>query len=482
MMEPEYKESVSAKLHAATDVGNGHSDKVSAAFQNDEGREQSLENAQAGILANKHESIQPSHATVQEIHELREQIRSLQMQIAPGLSTQNQTQAPQISAEESEMLQRIEKCLREHSHEWNTQDVLETLTPDMDKIAIARDYLLRSQHIKSRALRYLSSGLSRDRINSDYWLSRLDSSGDSATGDDSGEDDRNQLTAKRREFLKTMELNAEIMTERMVEIRLKRKIRRKEKAELRKRAELERAIEFARAQEAALAKEGQNDELSSSSDEEEPIPIPNITIPQEPIYAKPKINVLDWSLFRDLGTMKESSSCVIDVLVGEPAVEEEVMRSDYWGYNWKTRARTAGKSQTQKSNPVLVSVPRGHDPLPERIRIHSSFVLKILKQFIDPDGATLDVDAPSIVFLRPFKAFALYEPRLREWLKKLEEKNIDKKLEEKNIDKSAVFYGPVTKEGIITPINGDDEVENKSSDELGKNISSTKKSRSEKLN
>jgi hypothetical protein len=67
--------------------------------------------------------------------------------------------------------------------------------------------------------------------------------------------------------------------------------------------------------------------------------------------------------------------------------------------------------------------------------------LKILKQLVDSDGTEIDVQVPSIVFLRPFKVIAHHANRLRDWLKRLEEE----------INSPPALHGPATEEGAINP-------------------------------
>ncbi|KAK3333062.1 P-loop containing nucleoside triphosphate hydrolase protein, partial [Cercophora scortea] len=59
--------------------------------------------------------------------------------------------------------------------------------------------------------------------------------------------------------------------------------------------------------------------------------------------------------------------------------------------------------------------PIGHQPLPERIRINSTVILKILGKIHETSitGADIQDESESAVIIRPFKSLVIYEDRLR---------------------------------------------------------------------
>jgi hypothetical protein len=89
----------------------------------------------------------------------------------------------------------------------------------------------------------------------------------------------------------------------------------------------------------------------------------------------------------------------IDVLMGEPVI---------------TSLDT--NSAERKILTKLQLLP-GQAPLPERIRINSMPIIKILGKLRDDERITQPV-----VIIRPFKALIYHEPKIRDWYKKLVEK------------------------------------------------------------
>lgn len=349
--------------------------------------------------------IDSNSTILDEIRDLREQIQRVKIQTSIGSSNAKED-ILQCSPDESDKLQRIKNCLRKHWHEWDDRDGLEAFSSE-NSLQQAIDHLQFSSAAKARASAHIARGSKKKAAR---LLNNLTESDDEDDEDDSdGEEQylRQQLMLKRREHMRSMELNVESITEEMVRMRLRRRLRQQEKAA---KLELEDEVRAAKQQE-----QHKNDSMSTADGG-------GISADPEPIiYAAPKAKLVDWNSFKDLRRVAESISCVVDVLVGEPVVEKENRE-----HSWKRRDRLAEKPQAQKPNITTVSSgPRGQGPLPERIRIHSSLFLNIFAKLIDPDGVKLDLSGEPVIFLRPFKAITHYEYRLREWLARREE-NIEK--------------------------------------------------------
>lgn len=138
--------------------------------------------------------------------------------------------------------------------------------------------------------------------------------------------------------------------------------------------------------------------------------------PKRRASAQLKLNRVDWFAFKRLFRSEESQSCVIDVLIGDPVLDDDFGRSSH-PYLGRRVAR-ASKFQHPKT-PVSKLAPR-EAPLPERIRIHSAVLHKILAM-IDPGLRGTDPELPSLVLVRPFKALSHYDQALRAWCTVLEQ-------------------------------------------------------------
>jgi hypothetical protein len=137
-----------------------------------------------------------------------------------------------------------------------------------------------------------------------------------------------------------------------------------------------------------------------------------------PTCAQLRLNRVDWFAFKRLSRSEERGSCVIDVLVGEPIINDDV------GTGWHgpsgRRARQAVKSQYPQTS---ASLAPGQAPLPERIRIHSASLRKILARILGPEASELDrTNSVAVVLVRPFKALFYREQALRSWCTDLRQK------------------------------------------------------------
>lgn len=152
-------------------------------------------------------------------------------------------------------------------------------------------------------------------------------------------------------------------------------------------------------QDESRTKGGQGDEL------EKPLPA----------SAKAELNRIQWFSFKELAWVAEKDACVVDILIGEPDIDEDLGAYRHWyGYS-RRRARRPDAPQDAKS---LASTMPGQSPLPERIRIHSTALSSILQTIL---GKTVDArDQSTFVLTRPFKALRYCEPALRDWCAALE--------------------------------------------------------------
>ncbi|EMD70221.1 hypothetical protein COCSADRAFT_177807 [Bipolaris sorokiniana ND90Pr] len=137
--------------------------------------------------------------------------------------------------------------------------------------------------------------------------------------------------------------------------------------------------------------------------------------------AAPRLNPLEWYQFKHLARIREQDANVVDILIGEPVIDDDVGANQFWfGYSGRRSTRDMAKSTGQKS---FDPKEPGKTPLPERIRIHSDALLRIFVEILGSEGRSLaDSEREAAVFIRPYKALAYREHALRDWCTALEKK------------------------------------------------------------
>ncbi|KAJ4303432.1 hypothetical protein N0V90_002326 [Kalmusia sp. IMI 367209] len=137
-----------------------------------------------------------------------------------------------------------------------------------------------------------------------------------------------------------------------------------------------------------------------------------------PASAESKLPFLEWYEFKNLGRTEGKVIYVIDVLIGDPIVDDDVGTTRYWfGSSGRRSKKNVVQSAGQKS---LNSVEPATSPLPERIRIHSDALLQIF-EILGSDGRSLlGLDNMTAVFTRPYEALIYQEEALRGWCRALE--------------------------------------------------------------
>ncbi|PKY03828.1 hypothetical protein P168DRAFT_254563 [Aspergillus campestris IBT 28561] len=140
--------------------------------------------------------------------------------------------------------------------------------------------------------------------------------------------------------------------------------------------------------------------------------------PRKAVACECNINRLEWSHFKRSTRLLAKDECVIDVLVGDPVLDNEIPGFQRWfGYTGPGVRKVA---KSQDTNAFDAMAP-GQAPLPERIRIYSLIIITILSKILGSDGSSLVAGAP-IVFIRPFKALIYCERALRDWHMALQRK------------------------------------------------------------
>lgn len=132
-----------------------------------------------------------------------------------------------------------------------------------------------------------------------------------------------------------------------------------------------------------------------------------------PKFAQPQLNRLNWSAFKALAAVKEKDAFAVDILMGEPNIDDGLGGFRHWfGFSGQVRKRDiAVDSKT------LASMLPGQPQLPERVRIHSEALTRILGIILGTE-----INGTTVVFIRPFKVLAYCERALRDWCTALEKK------------------------------------------------------------
>ncbi|TGO15699.1 hypothetical protein BTUL_0037g00510 [Botrytis tulipae] len=135
---------------------------------------------------------------------------------------------------------------------------------------------------------------------------------------------------------------------------------------------------------------------------------------QRTIHIVPKLNLVKWKNFKSSSSQLDEIYA-IDVLVGEPDITFEGDHDNIWDRTQANRGVSPRKigyiDQRTTSQPSAKPLVAGQAALPERIRINSKNVIRILSKIHGrnfSDGRT----NPVLLF-RPFKALIFYEEEIR---------------------------------------------------------------------
>jgi len=189
--------------------------------------------------------------------------------------------------------------------------------------------------------------------------------------------------------------------------------------------------------------------------------------PKANVVLVPQLNRVPWETFYGLRSNNGAvaSPFAIDVLVGDPEPEPSgklylapgrIRGAAPPGYGFGSpghHTKTPGKA-----------VAPGRGLLPERIRINSSAIVKILNKIIGQEGNT----AVPMLMMEPFRALVHYKDEIRSWKARLEAR-LGKTTElETETDDVTTTDKPTATEGQHkTATAGNDEDDSKPKDESG---------------
>ncbi|KAM0552669.1 hypothetical protein ACHAPJ_007766 [Fusarium lateritium] len=168
----------------------------------------------------------------------------------------------------------------------------------------------------------------------------------------------------------------------------------------------------------------------------------------EPPIIIPKLNRVPWVEFQERIELEEpEDQFAIDVLIGEPEVIVDfgdryysTTRRYRYGEEYEEDALAAeGMAARQRTTSGKTTL-RGQRPLPERIRINSRAILRILSKIFQED---LSENGNSVLMMRPFRALFRYKDEIRKWKERLETK-----LEEPETTQSRLEKRSTGQEGV----------------------------------
>lgn len=121
--------------------------------------------------------------------------------------------------------------------------------------------------------------------------------------------------------------------------------------------------------------------------------------------GKPKPNRINWKTYQLTPDLETS---VLDVLTEEPVFERPIsVRSMI------LKPKIANVSVSERRGPL--------DSIPERFRINTSSIIKVIRQLLPTTTSSMLDELSSFTYHRPYRTLIRIEPDLREYMKKLEE-------------------------------------------------------------
>ncbi|KAF4957444.1 hypothetical protein FGADI_3080 [Fusarium gaditjirri] len=190
------------------------------------------------------------------------------------------------------------------------------------------------------------------------------------------------------------------------------------------------------------------------------------------------LNRVPWAEFREsLEVADQSSRFAIDVLVGEPNVKVAYpslryrTRRDAARYGFDNRVDTTGAAANSSAaanlrKPTGRTMARGQGPLPERIRINSTAILRILSKIFQEEIST---NFEPVLMMRPFRGLIWYKDEIRKWRDDLEKNVIKAQIEAEKAQKEEEDKEDATegKDGV-DDVPGPKEAGEPTTDEKGR--------------
>ncbi|KAL7933939.1 hypothetical protein V8C35DRAFT_302826 [Trichoderma chlorosporum] len=341
---------------------------------------------------------------VGDIETLKKKILELEQQAkAASLTHTGQENSTSNERTPEEEYKRMEQCLYKHRKEWETK---EGEGPGGWNLWTFNDYFKDGRHERRFQLNYHNYDDSYIRPDPFDPSHRCDDKKADAKADTYTDFDREIDYGYRRERLRK---NFEWEMDRLYLIE-----------EVDKRRNPKEPID--------AGSEGAKDEEKAEDNES-----------SEELFAEPKLNRVSWPAFKEEHSTTEDKSCALDILIGDPIIDDDARDYRRWYGHFNPRPR---KVEIVRDNKPHEANDNGAGALPERIRIHSTILRHILGNILasNADEALTNKGYRSIVFVRPFKAIFYCKPALLDWYAALE-----KRLEEEK-NKPAVIDVSKTEE------------------------------------
>ncbi|KAF4494157.1 TOB3 (member of AAA-ATPase family) [Fusarium agapanthi] len=151
------------------------------------------------------------------------------------------------------------------------------------------------------------------------------------------------------------------------------------------------------------------------------------------------LNRVTWTEFQaSLEVTDQAKRFAIDVLMGEPNVKVTLPSLRYRTggaarYGFDNRVSTSGGAANASSvaanlrKPTGRTMSRGQRPLPERIHINSTAILRILSKIFQEEIST---KFEPVLMMRPFRGLTWYKNEIRKWRDGLEKNVIKAQIED----------------------------------------------------
>ncbi|RKL30430.1 hypothetical protein BFJ72_g11543 [Fusarium proliferatum] len=171
------------------------------------------------------------------------------------------------------------------------------------------------------------------------------------------------------------------------------------------------------------------------------------------------LNRVSWTEFQDsLEVTDQVNRFAIDVLIGEPNVKVTLPSLRYrtrgeaakYGFDNRVDGTGATASSSAAANlrkPTGRTMSRGQGPLPERIRINSTAILRILSKIFQEEIST---NFEPVLMMRPFRGLIWYKDEIRKWRDDLEKNIIKAQIEAEKTQNEEEDKADAAEENITT--------------------------------
>ncbi|KAH8810789.1 hypothetical protein F5884DRAFT_260292 [Xylogone sp. PMI_703] len=388
--------------------GPGHPAPLTLSREDEESRKPYNRDMSSTTRNNQNVEAEPTLGFVDEIEALKLKILELERQANGGSTdhnlnekeghpTRHEQEVDQEKIEEILTYRRMQEFLYKHRKEWETKN-----DPGNWALFLGARHFYRDHKTGPRTWFFRDTDEVKNRyVRPDPFDPSFNLGDNEGMGDNAHEDNFFDDTISFGDRRERLRLNFEWELDRLY---LAEEVHKRKKAMI-EEEKLQRKP--GRKAKSKVQHEGQETNTAESNLENDD---------SLSAFAEPKLNRLDWLSFTQRDEVPDDA-CVIDVLMGEPTIDDGLNNYRGWyGYSRHPVRNGGGLEGHRARTPTATE----NAPLPERVRIHSIILLGIMEKILGKSfGVT---DGTPIVFLRPFKAFIYCEQALRAWCTALEKK------------------------------------------------------------